>query len=623
MLKTIDSALRYIEEKRVEREKKLNQLSVYICVGTGCTAKGALKVFEAFERLFKEKGISGKLEKLEENNSVRKTGCCGRCSSGPLVIVMPYGYFYSEVKPEDVLEIYEKTILNGEPVERLLLVEPTTGEKVLRLEDARFYKNQSFYIMEDIGRCECDSIDDYMGRGGYLSFIKVLDENNPDKIIQMVKDSGLRGRGGAGFLTGKKWEFTKNSPGDKKFVVCNGDEGDPGAFMNRTLLERDPHAVLEGMLIAAHTIGATKGFAYIRAEYPIAVNMFRKAIDDAKRLGLLGEDILGTGFSFDIEIKEGAGAFVCGEETALLASIEGERGVPRLRPPYPAQRGLWGCPTLINNVETYANIPKIIRDGVEGYRKRGVKNSPGTKMFSVTGPLKLTGIIEVEFGTTLRHIIYDICGGLKDGGSLKAVQIGGPSGACLPESLLDIPLDYDSLRSVGAMVGSGGIVVISDKTCMVEVARFFLDFTKRESCGKCIPCREGTMQAYLILEKFTQGKADWKDLENLEFLGRLIKTASQCGLGQTAPNPIISTLRFFKDEYVAHINGVCPSKMCVAFKRYTINPNLCKGCGLCARFCPQGAITGERGKPYSIDPDKCSKCGLCFEKCKFKAVEIA
>ncbi len=623
MLRTINEAMEYIEEKKNERKKKLQDLNIYVCIGTGCAAKGSIKVYEALKEILKENNIKVNLQALEESeNRVKRTGCCGRCSSGPWVIVMPYGYFYSEVKPEDVREIYKETILKGKPVEKLLFTDPATSEKVLNLEEAKFFQAQSFYIMEEIGKCECDSIDDYMGRGGYLSFLKVLQEENPEKVIQVIKDSGLRGRGGAGFPTGLKWEITKNSKGDKKFVVCNGDEGDPGAFMNRTLLERDPHAVLEGMLIGAYTIGAQKGYAYIRAEYPVAVDMFRKAIEDARKLGLLGENILGTSFSFDIEIKEGAGAFVCGEETALLASIEGKRGVPRPRPPYPAQAGLWGYPTLINNVETYANIPKIIRDGAENYRKRGVSNSPGTKMFSVTGPVKLTGIIEVEFGTTLRQIIYDICGGLHEGYEFKAVQIGGPSGACLSEAFLDLPLDYDSLKSAGAMVGSGGIVVLSKRTCMVEVARFFLDFTKRESCGKCIPCREGLMQAYHILEKFTQGKGSWEDLENLEFLAELIKKASACGLGQTAPNPILSTLKLFRDEYIAHIEGICPSGMCTAFKKYVINPQFCKGCGLCARFCPQGAIYGERGKAYVIDQEKCVKCGACFDKCKFKAIEI-
>jgi len=624
MLRSIEEALDYIERKKAERREKLNSLSVYVCLGTGCVAKGSSKIYQELKRLFHTHGIKGSLKEIREdhNEPVRKTGCCGRCSSGPWVIVMPYGYFYSNVKLDDVQEIFEKTIIKGEPVERLLFVDPATGNRVLSLEEAKFYKAQDFYVMEDIGRCECDSIDDYMGRGGYSSFIKVLMEQNPDKVIQEIKDSGLRGRGGAGFPTGLKWEATRLSKGDKKFVVCNGDEGDPGAFMNRTLLERDPHAVLEGMLIAGYTIGANQGFAYIRAEYPIAVEMFRKAIEDAKGLGLIGKNILGTGFSFDIEIKEGAGAFVCGEETALLASIEGKRGVPRPRPPFPAQSGLWGYPTLINNVETYANVPKIIRDGAKKYRERGTPNSPGTKMFSVTGPLKLTGIIEVEFGTTLREIVYDICGGTLNDEEFKAVQIGGPSGACLSEEFLDLPLDYDSLKSVGAMVGSGGIVVLTKKTCMVEVARFFLDFTKRESCGKCVPCREGLMQAYNILERFTKGKGTYQDLENLEFLAKLIKTASACGLGQTAPNPILSTLKLFRDEYVAHIEGVCPSGMCTAFKKYVINPDICKGCGLCARYCPKGAIRGERGKPYTIDQSLCVKCGACFERCKFKAIEI-
>jgi len=626
MFKSPLEAFKYIEQQEEIRRKKLEQLSVYVCVGTGCTANGARKVYEKFKEVLNERNLNISLEKLddpdENNNPVKKTGCCGLCSLGPLVKIIPYGFTYGHVKPNDVEEIVEKSLLKGKPIERLLLTDPISGKKVEKLEDATFFKNQSFYIMDAIGTSECESIEDYMGRGGYKSLIKALSEMDSESIVDTIKASGLRGRGGGGFPTGFKWEAAMKSKGEKKFVVCNGDEGDPGAFMNRTLLERDPHSVLEGMIIAAFAIGASKGYAYIRAEYPIAVEMFNKAINDAKEYGFLGENILGTGFNLDIEVKEGAGAFVCGEETALLASIEGKRGVPRPRPPFPAQSGLWGFPTLLNNVETYANVPKIIRDGVENYRKRGVESSPGTKMFSITGPLKLTGIIEIQFGTTLRHVIEDICGGTSNGLKLKAIQIGGPSGACLSEEFFDLPLDYDTLKSVDAMVGSGGIVAITEDRCMVEVARFFLDFTKRESCGKCVPCREGTMQAYTILEKFTQGKATYEDLENLEYLSKIIKTASLCGLGKTAPNPILSTLKLFRDEYIEHIEGKCPSGMCTALKKYVINPDLCKSCSLCARFCPQGAISGERGKPYVIDQEKCVKCGICFEKCKFNAIEL-
>ncbi|ODN31356.1 NADH-quinone oxidoreductase subunit NuoF [Fervidobacterium thailandense] len=620
---SVQELLKYIEELKIKRERKLQKPAVFVCVGTGCTASGSRKVYAKFVEVVKAKGLDVTIEKIDDDDEpVKKTGCCGLCSLGPLVKIMPSGITYSHVRVDDVEEIVEKTLINGEPVERLLLTDSVTGQKILRLEDATFFKNQTFYIMEAIGTSECESIEDYMARGGYSSLAKVLSGMDRKEIIEMIKASGLRGRGGGGFPTGLKWEAAYNSKGDIKYVVCNADEGDPGAFMNRTLLERDPHSVLEGMIIAAYAVGARKGYAYIRAEYPIAVEMFYKAIEDAKAYGLLGENILGTDFSFEVYVKEGAGAFVCGEETALLASIEGKRGMPRPRPPFPAQSGLWGKPTLINNVETYANVPKIIRDGVENYRKRGVPNSPGTKMFSVTGPLKLTGIIEIQFGTTIRYILENICGGTSNGQRIKAIQIGGPSGACLPEELFDLPLDYDSLKSVGAMVGSGGIVAITEDRCMVEVARFFLDFTKRESCGKCVPCREGTVQAYNILEKFTQGKATYEDLETLEYVSEIIKTASLCGLGKTAPNPIISTLKYFRQEYIEHIEGRCPSGMCTAFKKYVIVPEKCKSCSLCARSCPNGAISGERGKPYVIDQEKCIKCGLCVSKCKFGAIEL-
>lgn len=614
--------IKYIDTLKAKREKKLQKKSIYVCVGTGCTASGSRKVYAKFVDVIKQKGLDVAIEKIDDDDEpVKRTGCCGLCSLGPLVKVMPSGITYSHITVDDVEEIIEKTLINGEPIERLLLTDPISHQKVERLEDATFFKNQTFYIMNEIGKSECESIEDYMARGGYLSLAKALSMDRKE-IIEIIKASGLRGRGGGGFPTGLKWEAAYNSKGDIKYIVCNADEGDPGAFMNRTLLERDPHSVLEGMIIAAYAIGAQEGYAYIRAEYPIAVEMFNKAIESAKEYGLLGDNILGTDFSLDIHVKEGAGAFVCGEETALLSSIEGKRGTPRPRPPFPAQAGLWGKPTLINNVETYGNVAKILRDGVESYRTRGVQKSPGTKMFSVTGPLNLTGIIEVQFGTTLRYILENICGGTSNGRRIKAIQIGGPSGACLPEELFDLPLDYDTLKSVGAMVGSGGIVAITDDRCMVEVARFFLDFTKRESCGKCVPCREGTMQAYNILEKFTQGKATYEDLETLEYVSEIVRTASLCGLGKTAPNPIISTLKYFKEEYIEHIEGKCPSGMCTAFKKYIISPEKCKSCSLCARSCPNGAISGERGKPYVIDQDKCVKCGLCVTKCKFGAIEL-
>ncbi len=529
---------------------------------------------------------------------------------------------YVRVKKEDVEEIVQKHIQGGEAVERLLYVDPKTQKHVFKNEDIQFYARQTRTSLKNCGHINPESLDEALVVGGYEALAKVLEENDSEKVIKTITDSGLRGRGGGGFPTGRKWMFTAMAKDDKKYVVCNGDEGDPGAFMDRSIMEGDPHKLLEGMAIAAFAIGADEGYIYVRAEYPMAIKRLRIAIKEAEERNYLGKNILGSNFSFDVHIKEGAGAFVCGEETALIASIEGERGMPRPKPPFPANKGLFGKPTLINNVETFANVPLILINGSDWFRSFGTEKSAGTKTFALTGEVNNTGLIEVPMGTTLREIIFDIGGGIRNGKKFKAAQIGGPSGGCLTEEHLDLAMDYDSLIQAGAMVGSGGLVVMNEDTCIVEVARFFMNFTQVESCGKCVPCREGTKNMLKILEKIVGGKATMEDLELLEELAVAVKDGSLCGLGKTAPNPVLSTLKYFRDEYIAHIKDKrCPAGVCTALKTIVIQEDLCKGCSKCARQCPVGAIEGQIKSPYKIDQSKCIKCGVCVGSCPFKAIK--
>jgi NADH-quinone oxidoreductase subunit F/NADP-reducing hydrogenase subunit HndC len=591
----------------------LARAHVLVCTGTGCTASGARDILAKFGEEIKAKG-------LDKEISVVETGCQGFCEGGPLVIIYPEGTFYTHVKVADVAEIVEEHLLKGRIVSRLLFKEPMSAEKVPNYSDIGFYKKQHRLVLKNCGHINPDSLEEYIGAEGYEALAKVLLTMTPEQVVEEMKKTGLRGRGGGGFPTGMKWMFCAKSPGPKKYIICNADEGDPGAFMDRSLLEGDPHAILEGMAIGAYAIGSDEGYIYCRAEYPLAIKRLKQAIAQAEEAGLLGQNILGTNFSFTLHIKEGAGAFVCGEETALMASIEGRRGMPRPRPPFPAVKGLWDKPSNINNVETFANVPYIFRVGAEEYAKLGTEKSKGTKVFALTGKINNTGLAEVPMGITMREIIFDIGGGIIGGKKFKGVQIGGPSGGCMPEKLLDTPIDYDSLIAAGAMMGSGGLVVMDEDTCMVDLAKFFLTFTQSESCGKCTPCREGTKRMLEILTAITEGRGQEGDVEKLERLAKSIKAGALCALGQTAPNPILSTLRYFRDEYDAHIRDKkCPAGACTALIGYKITAD-CKGCGLCKKVCPVDAISGEMKGQHTIDPNKCIKCGACMSKCPFKAI---
>ena len=608
-----------IKKEQEKAQELVNQqgLRVLVCAGTGCVANGSLEVIKRFEEL----GVT--VGKLTDNDkmTIVPTGCHGFCEQGVLVCIPQLNTTYVKVQLADVDEIVESHIKNGQAVERLLYVDPQTKQHIQSQKNINFYNKQTRTALKNCGKMNAECLDEAVAAGAYEALAGVLKQNNPDAVIQEIIDSGLRGRGGGGFPTGLKWKFTAANRGGKSYVVCNGDEGDPGAFMDRSVMEGDPHKLLEGMAIAAFAIGADEGYIYVRAEYPLAIKRLRKAIKDAEERSFLGKNIMGTDFSFELHIKEGAGAFVCGEETALIASIEGERGMPRPKPPFPANQGLFNRPTLINNVETLANIPVIIAKGANWFSSMGTEKSKGTKTFALTGEVNNTGLIEVPMGTTLREIVFDIGGGIRNGKKFKAVQIGGPSGGCLTEQHLDLTMDYDSLIQAGAMVGSGGLVVMNEDTCIVEVARFFMNFTQNESCGKCTPCREGTKQMLSILEKIVNGEGEMEDLDKLEKLAIAVKDGALCGLGKTAPNPVLSTLKYFRDEYIAHIKDKkCPAGVCKAMQKIVIKEELCKGCTKCARTCPVGAIEGTVKNPHKIDQSKCIKCGACLSSCPFKAI---
>ncbi len=587
---------------------------VLVCGGTGCTSSHSAEIIEKLEQELKAKD-------LENEVKVIKTGCFGLCALGPVMIVYPEGCFYSEVKVEDVPEIVEEHLLKGRMVKRLLYEETVHKDDIKPLNETNFYKKQHRVALRNCGVIDPENIEEYIAMDGYQALAKCLTELTPDEVIQIVKDSGLRGRGGGGFPTGLKWSFTAKNSADQKYVVCNADEGDPGAFMDRSVLEGDPHCIVEAMTICGYATGATEGYVYVRAEYPIAVHRLEIAIKQAREAGLLGKNIFNSGFDFDLHIRLGAGAFVCGEETALMTSIEGNRGEPRPRPPYPAVKGLFGKPTTENNVETFANIPQIILNGAEFFNSMGTEKSTGTKVFALGGKINNTGLVEIPMGTTLREIIEDIGGGIPNGKKFKAAQTGGPSGGCIPASLMDTPIDYDNLTAIGCMMGSGGLIVMDEDNCMVDIAKFFLDFTVDESCGKCTPCRIGTKRMRELLEKITDGKATLDDLDELESLAHYIKDNSLCGLGQTAPNPVLATLRFFKDEYISHIvDKKCPAGVCKKLISYSVDADKCKGCTACARKCPVGAISGAVKTAHTIDTSKCIKCGVCMDTCRFGAI---
>ena len=587
---------------------------VLVCGGTGCTSSGSARIRERLEKEIEANGLSDEV-------CVVKTGCFGLCALGPIMIVYPEGTFYSMVQEEDIPEIVTEHLLKGNVVKHLLYEETVKADKIIPLNETNFYKKQHRVALRNCGVINPEKIDEYIGTGGYEALGIVLTEKKPEDVIQILLDSGLRGRGGAEFPTGLKWKFAAGNDADQKYVCCNADEGDPAAFMDRSILEGDPHAVLEAMAIAGYAIGASQGYIYVRAEYPIAVQRLEIAIEQAREYGLLGKNIFDSGFDFDIELRLGAGAFVCGEETALMTSIEGNRGEPRPRPPFPALKGLFQKPTILNNVETYANIPQIIVNGPEWFASMGTEKSKGTKVFALGGKIHNTGLVEIPMGTTLREIVEEIGGGVPNGKKFKAAQTGGPSGGCIPAEHLDIPIDYDNLLSIGSMMGSGGLIVMDEDTCMVDIAKFFLEFTVDESCGKCTPCRIGTRRMLEILEKITKGQATMEDLDKLEELCYHLQSNSLCALGQTAPNPVLSTLRYFRDEYIAHIvDKKCPAGVCKDLLQYKIDPDKCKGCTLCARTCPADAIIGKVKEVHMINPEKCLKCGACMEKCRFGAI---
>ena len=588
---------------------------ILICRGTACVSAESREVQAEFEKQLEERG-------LQEKVRVVHTGCFGFCARGPVMVILPQGTMYCEIRVEDVGEIIEKHILEGKVIERLLFKDPVTEEVIEKIDEIGFFKKQERIALRNCGHINPDDIKEYIGRDGYKALGTVLTKHSPEEVINIIKKSGLRGRGGGGFPTGLKWELTRKSPGETKYMICNADEGDPGAFMDRSILEGDPHSVLEAMAIAGYAIGAGQGYVYIRAEYAIAVERLTTAINQAREMGLLGNNLFETDFNFDIELRLGAGAFVCGEETALITSIEGNRGEPRPKPPFPAQAGLWGKPTLINNVETLANIPAIILNGADWFAGFGTEKSNGTKVFAIAGKIGNTGLIEVPMGITLKEIIYDIGGGIPEGHKFKAAQTGGPSGGCIPAELLDISIEYDTLLEVGSMMGSGGLIVMDDTDCMVDIAKFYLEFTCDESCGKCTPCRVGTKRMLEILERITEGRGTEQDIDLLKELGHGIKEASLCGLGQSAPNPVLSTLKYFEDEYIAHARDkVCPAGVCKKLSSVRIIPEECKKCGACAKVCPVDAIKGEPKKIHEIDPEKCIKCGECIDKCCFKAIK--
>jgi NADH-quinone oxidoreductase subunit F len=605
---------------------------VIVCAGTGCMANGSLKVFDALKREMTAAGLNVVLEFRPEGSGdgirVSESGCQGFCQMGPLVTILPEGILYTKVKAEDVKEIVDATLVKGTVIDRLLYLDPQSRKHCHGVGDIPFYQRQSRMVLKECGLIDPEDITEFIAHGGYASARKAYLEMEAPTICELILKSGLRGRGGGGFPTGRKWEAARTQNSAKKYVICNGDEGDPGAFMDRSVMEGNPHSVLEGLMIAARAIGADEGYIYVRAEYPLAVRRMRRAVKDAVAKGILGDNVFGSGKKVWIDVMEGAGAFVCGEETAMIASIEGRRGMPAPKPPFPAQSGLWRKPTIINNVETLAQVGRILRDGPDAYRSIGTAGSPGTKTFALTGHVANTGLIEVPFGSTLREVVLNIGGGVTndkgkiDKNGFKAVQIGGPSGGCLTQAHLDLPLDFDSLRSVGAMVGSGGLVAMNQRTCMVSVARFFMEFTQRESCGKCVLCREGTKQLLALLDDVIEGRADESTLKLLETLGHAVQKGSLCGLGKTAPNPVLSTLRYFRNEYEDHvIHKRCRAGRCKALLRPEINPLKCKGCGLCVKACPTGAITGEKRKPHTINPDLCIKCGACAKACNLAAVE--